>query len=354
VVAPPAATDHSRRGVAESARQLEITARGPLVLLFYDGYELKARPGLLGAAYSQGRRAARYAYRSARRRQVRTGFYTAFLSLCRSLRLIGCDVRVNDFGALRNRPRYPIGLCGYPSVLARVPGENPVIFGHGDLGLPEAAAVIAADERMRLLIQPCDWACAFNRPYCGDKLRAFPVGIDAARWRLPKAEKSHDFLVYDKIRWHRDERVPAIRDRLIASLGAHGHSVTVLQYGAHRQDQYRRALATSRALLFLCEHETQGIAYQEALAAGVPVLAWDEGELVDPALRRYAPGLRVSSVPYFDDRCGMRFTLDTFDAVAGQFWAEIDRFRPRDYVDDRLSMPRAGRDYLSLYSSIAG
>jgi hypothetical protein len=340
--------------IADVAGNLEITARGPLVLLFYDGYELKARPGLMGAAYSQTRRAARYAYRSLRRRQLRTGFYTAFLSLCRSLRLVGCDVRVNDFGALCRRPHYPIGLCGYPSVVTQVRGENPVIFGHGDLGLPEAAAAIAADERMRILIQPCEWACAFNRPYCGDKLRAFPVGVDSAQWKLPKRQKTNDFLVYDKLRWHREARVPAIRDRLVDSLKARGHTVTVLQYGTHPQDRYRRALASSRALLFLCEHETQGIAYQEALAAGVPVLAWDEGELVDPALRPYAPGLRVTSVPYFDARCGMTFTLDTFEDVSRQFWAAIDRFEPRDYIDERLSMQRAGRDYLTLYASIAG
>ena len=351
--AAPEAATQPWPAVAEIGGKLEITERGPLVLLFYDGYELKARPGLAGAAYSQGRRLARYIYRSARRRQVRTGFYTAFLSLCQSLRLVGCDVRVNDFGALRNRPHYPIGLCGYPSVLAHVAGDNPVIFGHGDFGLPEAASVIAAQDRMRILVQPCEWACAFNRPYCGDKLRAFPVGVDSAQWNLPKTAKTYDFLVYDKLRWHRDERVPAIRDRLIESLAARGHSVTVLQYGAHPQEAYRRALAASRALLFLCEHETQGIAYQEALAAGVPVLAWDEGELVDPNLRRYAPDLTVTSVPYFDERCGMRFTLETFEPVAEQFWAAIDRFRPRDYVDERLSMQRAGRDYLSLYSSIA-
>jgi glycosyltransferase involved in cell wall biosynthesis len=180
------------------------------------------------------------------------------------------------------------------------------------------------------------------------------VGVDSARWNLPKAARIHDFLVYDKIRWYRDERVPAIRDRLIERLAARGHSVTVLQYGAHHQGEFRQALATSRALLFLCEHETQGIAYQEAMAAGVPVLAWDEGELVDPSLRHYAPDLKVTSVPYFDERCGMRFKLETFEEVSEQFWMAIDRFTPRDYVDERLSMSRAGRDYLSLYSSIAG
>src|SRR5262245_47538838 len=80
---------------------LEVTAAGPLVLLFYDGYERHARPGLGGAIYSQARRFARYAYRRLRRRQLRTGFYTAFLSLQRSLKLLGCDVRVNDFTAAR-------------------------------------------------------------------------------------------------------------------------------------------------------------------------------------------------------------------------------------------------------------
>lgn len=332
---------------------LEMTGKGPLVLLFYDGYERQALPGTLGMIRSQGRRLARYLYRTARGKQARTGFYTAFLSLCQSLRQVGCDVRVNDFAAAQARPGYPIGLCGYPGVLKRVNLPNPVIFGHGDLGFPEAAKLIAAQDRMRILIQPCEWACAFNEPYCGDKLRAFPVGVDAELWRLPALPKTTDFLVYDKIRWHREERVPAIRDRLIESLRARGHTVTVLRYGHHAQGDYRKALAQSQALLFLCEHETQGIAYQEAMAAGVPVLAWDEGRLVDPLLLKYAPDLEVSSVPYFDERCGLTFTLANFEAVSDRFWTQRKTFRPRDFVTERLSMRRAGVDYLALYQSIA-
>ena len=30
-------------------------------------------------------------------------------------------------------------------------------------------------------------------------------------------------------------------------------------------------------MVFLCEHENQDIAYQQALACGVPILAWDRG-----------------------------------------------------------------------------
>ena len=66
----------------------DIEAR-PLVLLFYDGFERMAEPGLTGAAYSQARRFARLAYRTALRRQPRTGFYTWFLMLRRALERAG-------------------------------------------------------------------------------------------------------------------------------------------------------------------------------------------------------------------------------------------------------------------------
>lgn len=335
-------------------QNLEMTDRGPLVLLFYDGYERRAREGLQGALHSQAHRAARYLYRSARRKQVRTGFYTAFLSLQASLKAAGCDVRVNDFAAARKRPNYPIGLAGYPSALSAVPLPNQVIFGHGDIGLPEEAAKVAQRENMRILIQPCDWACAFNRQACGDKLRAFPVGVDISNWNWAPRDKTIDFVIYDKIRWHRETQVPAVLDRITSSLDRAGLTYRVLRYGGHIQKDYRAALAEARALLFVCEHETQGIAYQEAMAAGIPVLAWDEGELVDPNLRRYAPDLRVSSVPYFDARCGETFAIAGFDQALGTFMARRETYDPKSYMDERLSLQRAAADYLAMYASLGG
>jgi hypothetical protein len=335
---------------------LERTTAGPLVLLFYDGYERVARRGLVGKLYSQGRRIARYLYRHLRRRQVRTGFYTAFLSLERSLRRIGCDVRVNDFAAAQARPNYPVGLTGFPGVLKAVDLPNPVIFGPGDFGYPDEAVAVARDDRFKILIQPGDWYCAFYHPYCGDKLRPWPVGIDTKAWPdLTGRRKTLDFLVYDKIRWRREELKPQILDALITRLQADGRSVEVLRYGDHTLGQYRNALSRARAMLFLCEHETQGIAYQEAMASGVPVLAWDEGVLTDPKQIPFArPGLTVSSVPYFDARCGVTFKLGEFESAYEDFWKRLGEFRPRDYVTEQLSMEGAGRAYLRLYASVAG
>jgi len=330
---------------------LEYSSRGPLVLLFYDGYELRAMPGLAGGMSSQSRRMLRFAKRTVFRQQVRTGFYTAFLALANSLTRAGCNVRINDFVAARARPHYPIGLAGYPSIIDKISLPNPRIFGPGDFGTPPASAAVAADPRFRKLIQPSDWFSDMYRPYCGDKMLTWFAGIDTRIWPdFSTHSKPTDFLVYDKIRWHREERVPSILNRITGHLDATGRSYTVLRYGHHYHVDFLRTLKRSTAMLFICEHETQGLAYQEALATNVPVLAWDEGEMVDPLLQPYvSAGLAISSVPYFSPQCGMTFTMDRFETTCAAFWQKLHTFRPRQYVEQHLSFELSARQYLAEY-----
>ena len=328
------------------------TKHGPLVLLFYDGFEWRARSGAVRGIAAQARRAARFVYRTMRRKQVYTGFYTAFLALRTALERHGCDVRVNDFAAARARPDHPIGLAGYPSVLDAVRLPNPAVFGPGDFGTPAAAVTVARDPQMRVLIQPSDWFRDYYRPSCGDKVVTWFAGIDTDLWQDRSAHpKSCDVLIYDKIRWDRESVVPAIHDRLVRHLEARGLSYRILRYGHHHRDEFAAALAGARSLAFLCEHETQGLAYQEALAANVPVFAWDEGVFVDPLLAGAAPaGLDVSSVPYFDERCGRRFRAAALESEFERFWADRATYRPRDYVGECLGMTRSAEAYLALYA----
>lgn len=337
-------------------RTLHQTSKGPLVLLFYDGYEWRARPGVIGGAQAQLRRGARFAYRTLRRRQVRTGFYTAFVALRTALERQGCDVRVNDFAKAAAMPDYPIGIAGYPSALKAISLPNPAIFGPGDFGAPKASLDVATQTRMRLLIQPSDWFRDYYRPFCGEKVVTWFAGIDTDRWTdWSDRTKSTDVLIYDKIRWYRDNRVAKVIDPLIARLDAFGLSYRVLRYGHHHQGEFASALMRTRSMAFICEHETQGLAYQEALAANVPVFAWDEGEFVDPTLKGDAqPGLGVTSVPYFDDRCGSKFTANNLESEFDLFWARRDRFRPREYVLETLSMRRSAEAYLRLYRIAGG
>jgi hypothetical protein len=345
---------------AERERRLrQVCLNGvPTVLLFYDGFELRLRRGLTANAHSRLRGIARYVFRSMRGQQVWTGFYTAFRSLSTSLRHYGCRVRINDFACAARNPRFPIGVAGYPSVLDAADLPNPRLFGPGDYGYPDAAAIVARDPRNRILTQPSEWPVEFYREACGDKLRVMFVGIDTEAWPdLSGHRKDRDFLIYDKIRWEnglvRHGEATDIVNRTTALLQRSGLSFDVLRYGAHHLGTFRQALSRSRGMIFLCEHETQGLAYQEAMASNVPILALDEGRLVDPEQCRYArPDLKVSSVPYFDATCGETFESDSLEPALNRFLERRAQYRPRDYVMQHLSLQKAAENYLDMYAGL--
>jgi hypothetical protein len=105
-------------------------------------------------------------------------------------------------------------------------------------------------------------------------------------------------------------------------------------------------------MLFICENETQGIAYNEALSMGVPILAWNSRRWLDP--NRHAHGLSqapASSIPYWDGRCGEEFfNKSAFIPALDRFFDQLRRnaYRPRDYVMDNLTLEKCARDYLVL------
>lgn len=327
------------------------TRKGPLVILFYDGFEWRLERGLLGRAKAQLRRFARFAYRTLRRKQVRTGFYTQFLNLCAALSAAGCDVRINDHALAQQNPHYPIGVAGYPTVLGKFPKTNPVIFGPGDFGMPDEMSGLADAPQFGSLICFCDWIGQIYRQACKGRITTWFAGIDVKNWPETAADKKDiDCLIYDKIRWDRTRLEPELISGLSEHIAARGLSVHVIRYGSHAQREYRSLLARARSLVFICEHETQGLAYQEALASNVPVFAWDEGRLIDPVLGKYAPAeLVVSSVPYFDETCGARFKLATMRNDFDRFWRNLPDYRPRAFVENNLSPEDSARRYLTAY-----
>jgi hypothetical protein len=329
----------------------DLMSRSPLVLLFCDGYELKALPGLSGKVHSDVHAPARYLYRSALRKQVWTGFYSALALLRLALERAGCDVRVNDFETALRYPDYMIGLANYPSVLSKVVLRNPVICGPGDYGFPDEAAELASQQRFRRFIQPSPWAARLYEGYCGAKMAVWPVGVDTGAWPdLSKSPKTLEVLIYDKIRWNYDEVADRLLGPITRHLDAAGLTNETIRYGHYYHADYLHALRRARAMIFLCEHETQGLACEEAMSCNVPVLAWDDGILVDPQYRRFLAGdIRVSSVPYFDDRCGARFRSGQFEAEFSTFWGALDQYEPRSYVEERLSLARSAKDYLKIY-----
>jgi glycosyltransferase involved in cell wall biosynthesis len=108
-------------------------------------------------------------------------------------------------------------------------------------------------------------------------------------------------------------------------------------------------------MLFLCEHETQGMAYQEAMASGVPILAWDPGVWMDENWIHLHPGpVEATSVPYFSPACGERFVdADAFAPTLDRFLERLPRYDPRGYVRERLSLRASAEIYLRAYRAAA-
>jgi hypothetical protein len=135
-----------------------------------------------------------------------------------------------------------------------------------------------------------------------------------------------------------------------------GLSYTEIIYGQYGEAEYFNLLNQCRSMIFLCEHESQGFACCEALSMNMPVFAWDQGFFLDP--NRFVwndPVIPATSVPFFDDRCGMRFKdFEDFEEQIGGFWDGVKRgdFKPRDYILGNLTLERSAQYMLDIIEDV--
>ena len=275
-----------------------------------------------------------------------------FLNLLAGLDEIGVAYRVNDYRHARRHPDEVACIVGKPFVLDKMEWKNPILFGASVFSHPIDDPGLFERRPVRKVLVPGPWMKAMCEPYWGDRVDAWPVGIDTRLWRqAPEGDKACDVLLYNKVLWERPRQEACLVESVRAALRAEGVTFTELRYGDYREEEYRAALEKCRGMVFLCEHETQGIAYQQALSSGVPILAWDQGgPWRDPS---YFPDRvvfgPVTSVPYWDSRCGERF------ADAGQFPSRLrhflegvqaGRYCPRDYILEHLTLAQCARRYV--------
>ena len=108
-------------------------------------------------------------------------------------------------------------------------------------------------------------------------------------------------------------------------------------------------------MAFLCEHETQGLAYQDARASNILILARDNGFWLDPLWKRFSPKpIPASSVPFLSDECGERFRdVAEFKDALSVFLSRLEHFEPRKCVIENLSMKESAGIYGNPYLSVS-
>lgn len=280
------------------------------------------------------------------------GHMKTFLNLRAGLEKIGVSYRVNDYRHARKRPDEPVCIIGRPHMLDKVKWKNPIIFGPVTYSHPTDDPNLLKRLPVRRILVYGDWMWRMCEADWGEIVYVCPVGIDTETWHPAAAgSKDIDVLLYDKIRWERDRVQRELIEPIVTRLAAKNLRVAIIRYGFYREEEFRRLLARSKAMVFLCEHETQGIAYQQSLSCGVPILAWDRGGYwQDPAYYphkvQYFP---VSSVPYWDDRCGVKFKdADELPVKLDSFLERIaaNDFAPRDYILENLTLEACARRYV--------
>jgi hypothetical protein len=282
-----------------------------------------------------------------------SGQQRVFLNLCAGLDRLGIRYRINDYSYIEQHPEELACIIGRTFLLDKFKWKNPILLGVAAHNHPLDDPELFNRLPVKKVLVPGDWYANMYRPHWPDT-EAWPVGIETDLWMPSRAQdKTVDVLLYDKIHWDRDRLAPGLIEPIREQLRREGHSFTELRYGSYREEEYQEALARSRTMIFLCHNESQGIAYQQALSCGVPVFAWDPGgPWKDPDYFPHRVTFEpVSSVPYWDKRCGMKFTdRATFEAGWRDFWtgSATGLFDPRGYVLGNLTLEQRALQYYEI------
>jgi len=281
------------------------------------------------------------------------GVDKVFINLCLGLDKLGVKYTVNlPFNQIKDSDL--IGVLGRGRNCLNGYGKlNPIVAGIGLMTHPSEWTTLCEDYPVVKYLQHSEWANNIYKPYFGDRCDIWAVGIDTEMWREnSQVPKTTDFLIYNKIMWNYETTSKSLLEPICQILNSKGITFTEFRYGSYRSQDYQAALAKCRGMIFLCEHESQGLAYQECLSTNVPIFAWDQGEYLDP--NRFTWGMSnipATSVPYWDDRCGFKFhNIDDFTDKLEKFLDNLDAeyFAPRDYILENLTLEKCAQNYLDI------
>lgn len=302
----------------------------------------------------------RWARRLVRGPEQPRGTLRAFLNLVEGLDRIGARYRINDFRHVAANADELACVFGKPHVLARIPSRTPILFGTSIYSHPSDRPGLPHERPIRRVLVPSAWVQRMFEQVWPGIVSVWPVGIDTTRWAPdPGVARDIDVLVYDKIFWERARYEQELIGPLMHELARRGLHVRTLRYGSYEEKDLLDFSRRARAMVYLSRHETQGIAAQQLMSAGVPLLAWDEGgPWQDPKyFPRHVRFEPVTSVPYWTDACGVRFRgggdlPEAFD----RFWAGVgaNAYSPRDLIVEQLTLEKQAREYVALAEQSQG
>jgi len=270
------------------------------------------------------------------------GIEKVYLTLIESLRRSNIPFKINPSKKERQEKDVNILLGrGIESLRALKPNEA-FIAGIGFSTHPLEFPKLREQYNIKAYLSHSEWINTLYSEHWGDICTTWHVGIDTKEWVKNKDKKNTEILIYNKIRWNIEEKEQELLHPIILRLQKENISYKYIRYGKYKESEYKEALSDCKAMIFLCEHETQGIACNEALSSGVPVFAWDEHIIRDPYyIKLKSNHIPCTSVPFFNKQCGETFkNIYEFHLKFSDFYNKAinNEYQPEKYVAEKLSM----------------
>ena len=190
------------------------------------------------------------------------------------------------------------------------------------------------------IIAPSEWVknkfiTKFNLPE--DKLSVWPVGIEEFN---NIREVNYDCLIYFK---RRDQsELDAVKKFLVSN----GLSYRMVEYGTYGEDGFKQLVNSAKFCFLINGTESQGIAVQEIMSMGVPIIACDIKEWLDQGEAYRVP---ATSIPYWDERCGeVFFNIEDLEVTFSKFYATLDKYDPKAFIKDNLSFECSVKTLLDI------
>ena len=190
------------------------------------------------------------------------------------------------------------------------------------------------------IIAPSEWVknkfiTKFNLPE--EKLAVWPVGIEEFN---NIREPNYDCLIYFKRREQKE------LDAVKQFLDSKNFTYKMVEYGGYGEDGFKQLVNSAKFCFLINGTESQGIAVQEIMSMGVPIIAWDIKEWLDQGEAYRVP---ATSIPYWDERCGeVFFNIDELDVTFSKFYATLDEYDPKAFIKDNLSFECSVKTLLDI------
>ncbi len=193
-------------------------------------------------------------------------------------------------------------------------------------------------------VVPAEWSVKWwsgLAPALAPKLKVWPAGV---RDHGSLRDANGLCLVYVKTV---SAELSAVVESVLIKLGV---KYKLLSYGSFQPSDYLKLLKQSSHVIYLTEHESQGLALHEAWMGDVPTLVWDAGGFT------YNNNFVVmdgAAAPYLNPLTGMSFKgAQDFETVYNSFRANQVNFKPRQYSLSNFTDKKSAEKYLEIIKTL--